>query len=263
MNIRSLLVTTFGLLLLGCAPEKDILEDWAGTYVGVDSRGYTDHGCRVVSDGDERALILWHYDTIGTVSEDRYPIRDFELIDRYSRNYGTRQPTWIYHYGTEGPEFFVYEYFDGTLQAKMKREGRDEIEPLEAVAEVPPILHLREEDMPEGAADLRGLQGRHFWLTGQVIRAERHEREGRLTFGAGDVFSAGFIDEMELGSRAVGGREFSPILRSPLTPLSRADQTEIPQPGSRFSGLVRLIEVREKAHSEGRAVVLSYRYHRN
>mgnify|MGYP006274986119 FL=1 len=266
MNIKAILVTALALLFLGCGPEKDILQDWAGSYVVLDSQGYADRGCRISHEGRQRELVLWHYSAAGSVVEERHSIQDFELIDQYSRNYGTPWPTWIYRYrsggtgGNAGPEFLIYEYFSGDLEARLRPAGADGTRTLERVEEIPAVLKLRERDLPDDLVGLRELDGRHFWIEGEVLRAERQERGGRLSPASSDIFDAGFIDQLELEPRDVGAWRVYPVLRSPVLPAERAGETPLPAAGSRMDGLVRLMEIREKARSDGRGVVLSYRY---
>lgn len=264
MNIRALLVTALALLFFGCGPETDILHDWAGSYVVLDSQGYADRGCRITQEGGTRTLVLWRYSAAGSIVETAYPIREFELIDQYSRNYGTPWPTWIYRYpsgsNAGGPEFLIYEYFSGDLEARLRPAGAEQTRTLERVEEIPAVLRLRERDLPDDLVGLRQLDGRHFWIEGEVRRAERQERGGRLSPASSDIFDAGFIDELELEPRDVGAWTVYPVLRSPVLPAERAGEAPLPAAGTRVNGLVRLMEIRERARSDGRGVVLSYRY---
>jgi hypothetical protein len=149
MSRSTLLVILVTTSLVSCGPgsPKSLIREYSGSYIAGTPQSYLHFGCSIDgrSTGGPIAQ-LWHFDGVRRIRHEAVILTDFELENRYSRNYGSTRPVWQYLYrGRHGISIRFDEYASGVIQPVLVFSDTERWTDATMIDELPSEIQLTRE----------------------------------------------------------------------------------------------------------------------
>ncbi|MGL1894058.1 MAG: hypothetical protein OCD02_20675 [Spirochaetaceae bacterium] len=114
--MKKIIIFIVFIIMLSCGGKSDIIENYLGNYVAVDSHiEELFYGCKLIS---KRKLELWYLNKNGNITIKPLELKNFDIFNYFRYFYNSdNKPTWIYEYSSKDVpiKLVFFEFADASV----------------------------------------------------------------------------------------------------------------------------------------------------